>query len=143
VVKTAILFVVLLLAACADGSYRTEPIPMEPERGGVVEEVRSVPLGDRGGGIAGTIVGGGAGAAAGRTVGSGRGTQAATVVGAVAGTIAGNVIAGGVGAREGLEITVRLDSGRQLLVVQPDGETFKPGERVRVLSEKQGLRVTH
>jgi len=116
---------------------------VEPERGGVVEEVRAVPLGDRGGGLAGAVVGGGAGAVAGRTVGSGRGTQAATVVGSVAGTIAGSMLGGSVGKREGLEITVRLDSGRQLLVLQPDGETFKPGERVRVLSDKQGLRVTH
>ncbi len=142
-VKIAILPAVLLLAACAGGSYLTEPLPMEPERGGVVEEVRVVPLGDRGGGIAGTIVGGGAGAAVGGTVGSGRGTQAATVVGAVAGTIAGHTMASAAARREGLEITVRLDSGRQVLVVQPAGESFKPGERVRVLSEKQGLRVTH
>lgn len=141
--KATLLPLVFLLAACAGETYRTEPLPVEPERGAVVEQVRAVPLGDRGGSIAGTVVGGGAGAAAGRTVGSGRGTQAATVAGAVAGTIAGNVLAGNASRREGLEITVRLDSGRQLLVVQSDGETFKPGERVRVLTDKQGMRVTH
>lgn len=141
--RATLLAVVAMLAGCAGGSYHTEPLPVEPERGGVVEEVRRVPLGDRGGGIAGAVVGGGAGAAVGSTVGSGRGSQAATVAGAVAGTIAGSVLASNATRREGLEITVRLDSGRQILVLQPDGETFKPGERVRVLSDKQGTRVTH
>lgn len=135
--------VLLLLAACAGGSYRTEPLPVEPERGGVIEAVRSVPLPERGGSIAGTIVGGGAGAAVGASVGSGRGAQAASVAGAVAGSIAGHAMAAGAAAREGLELTVRLDSGRQILVVQPDGESFRPGERVRVLSGGQGLRVIH
>lgn len=141
--KTALFVAVLLLAACAGDGYRIEALPAEPERGGVVEAVRVVPLGDRGGSIAGAVVGGGAGAAAGGGVGSGRGSQAASVAGAVAGTIAGSVLASNAARREGLEITVRLDSGRQILVLQPDGETFKPGERVRVLAGKQGTRVTH
>jgi outer membrane lipoprotein SlyB len=146
-VKAAPLVLALLLAACADGGggYRTEPLPAaEPERSGVVEEVRPVPLGNnRVGSVAGTVVGGSAGAAAGRTVGSGRGSQASSVVGAVAGSIAGNMIAQSVVNPDGIEITLRLDNGRQLLVVQPAGETFKPGERVRVLSDQQGTRVTH
>jgi outer membrane lipoprotein SlyB len=146
VVKAATLLLALSLAACADmgGGYDTERLPAaEPERGGVVEAVRSVPLGNRVGSIAGTVVGGTAGATVGRTVGSGRGSQAASVVGAVAGTIAGNMAAQSAGNPDGLEITVRLDNGRQLLVVQPAGETFKPGERVRVLSDQQGIRITH
>lgn len=142
-VKPALLAGVLMLAGCAGSGYRTEPLPVEPERSGVVEEVRAVPLGDRGSSIAGTIAGGSVGAVAGGNVGSGRGSQAASVAGAVAGSIAGNVLAGNVGSRDGVEITVRLDSGRQLLIVQPDGEQFKPGERVRVLSDRRGTRVTH
>ncbi len=140
--KRALLCVVVLAAGCAGDGYRTEPLPMEPERSGIVEAVRAVPIGARGGSIAGTIVGGGVGAAAGSTVGSGRGSQAASVAGAVAGTIAGNMLAGSVSAREGVEITVRLDSGRQLLVVQATDESFKPGDRVRVLSEGRAMRVT-
>ena len=89
------------------------------------------------------MIGGGAGAAAGSTVGSGRGSQAATVAGAVAGTIAGSTLGGSVRVREVSEITVRLDSGRQLIVLQPEGETFTPGERVRVIAGPRGSRVTH
>jgi outer membrane lipoprotein SlyB len=144
VVKKALPLVVLLLAACAgDGAYRTEPLPVEPERSGVIEELRSVPLPSRGGSIAGTVVGGAAGGAAGSAVGSGRGSQAASVAGSVAGSIVGYTLGEGIGKREGLEITLRLDNGRQLIVVQPDGERFAVGERVRVINEKQGLRVAH
>ena len=142
--KKALPLVVLLLAACAGGgAYRTEPLPVEPERSGVVEEVRSVPLPGRSGSIVGTVVGGTAGGVAGSTVGSGRGTQAATVVGSVAGSIAGYALGDAAGKREGLEITVRLDNGRQLIIVQPDGERFVAGEQVRVIADKQGTRVAH
>ena len=133
----------VLLAACADGGYRTQPLPLEPERSGVVEEVRVVPLGDRGSGIAGAVIGGGVGGVAGSTVGSGRGSQAASVAGTVAGAIAGNVLANNAARREGLELTIRLDNGRQILVLQPEGEIFKSGERVRIIADKQGTRVTH
>jgi len=40
------------------------------------------------------------------------------------------------------EITVRLDEGRVIAVSQPAGETFKPGDRVRVLSDGRTARVT-
>ncbi len=142
-VRAAVLACVMLIAGCAGDRYRTEPLPAEPERGAVVEAVRTVPLSDRAGSYIGAVVGGGAGAAAGSTVGSGRGSQAATVAGAVAGTIAGSTLGGSVRVREGLEITVRLDSGRQLIVLQPEGETFTPGERVRVIAGPRGSRVTH
>lgn len=142
-VKTAVLAAVLLIAGCAGGGYRTEPLPAEPERAAMVEAVRTVPLPDRAGSYIGAVIGGGVGATAGSTVGSGRGSQAATVAGAVAGTIAGSTLGGSVRAREGLEITVRLDSGRQLIVLQPEGEHFTPGERVRVIAGPQGSRVTH
>jgi len=111
-------------------------------RTGVVEEVRRVPLPSSSGFI-GTLGGGAAGGIAGGTVGSGRGSQAASVAGAVAGSIAGRALENAASAKEGLEISVRLDSGSLLLVLQPDGESFKPGERVRVLSGAKSTRVTH
>jgi outer membrane lipoprotein SlyB len=88
-----------------------------------VEEVRRVPL-PTAGGYVGTLGGATVGGIAGGSVGSGRGSQAASVVGAVAGSVAGRAIEGAMTAREGLEISVRLDSGTALLVLQPDGESF-------------------
>jgi outer membrane lipoprotein SlyB len=57
--------------------------------------------------------------------------------------VAGRALESALTAKEGLEISVRLDSGSVILVLQPEGEAFKPGERVRVLSGARGVRVTH
>ena len=111
-------------------------------RAGVVEEVRRVPL-PASSGYIGTIGGGTVGGIAGGTLGGGRGSQAASVAGAVAGSVAGYALENAVTAKEGLEISVRLDSGSLLVVVQPDGESFRAGERVRVLSGARSTRVTH
>jgi outer membrane lipoprotein SlyB len=60
-----------------------------------------------------------------------------TVVGAAAGEAAART-----GKEPGLEITVRLDRGPVVAITQPAGETFKPGDRVRVLSDGALARVT-
>ena len=109
---------------------------------GVVEEVRRVPL-PAGGGWVGTLGGAAAGGIAGGAVGSGRGSQAASVVGAIAGSVAGRALEGAATNTEGLELSVRLDSGSVLLILQPENEKFSPGERVRVISGAKGARVTH
>lgn len=61
------------------------------------------------------------------------------------GTVAGAVLgeaAAQTGTQPGLEIIVRLDEGRVIAVTQPAGETFQPGDRVRVLSDGRNARVT-
>ena len=128
-----------LVAGCA-----TNPPPGEERevRTGVVEEVRRVPM-PAAGGFVGAFGGATVGGIAGGSVGSGRGSQTASVVGAIAGSVAGRALESAATAREGLEISVRLDSGSVLLVLQPDDEAFKPGERVRVLSGAKSTRVTH
>ncbi|NWG85945.1 MAG: glycine zipper 2TM domain-containing protein [Hydrogenophilaceae bacterium] len=110
---------------------------------GVVESVRSVSLeGTQSGvGIAtGAVVGG----VVGSEVGEGKGKTLATVIGAVAGGIAGAAAEKGITKKPGLEITVRLDSGRTLAVIQEDtGERFSVGERVRILESGGQTRVSH
>jgi outer membrane lipoprotein SlyB len=132
-----------IAAGCASKSGdRTAGEELEV-RTGLIEEVRQVPLPGSSGGYIGTLGGGAAGGIAGSRVGSGRGSQAASVAGAVAGSVAGRALESSLMSKEGLEISVRLDSGRLLLVLQPAGETFEPGERVRVISGSSGTRVTH
>ena len=139
----ALLLACALVAGCATKSAADRKAGEELDvRMGVVEEVRRVPL-PASGGYIGSVGGAAAGGIAGGTLGSGRGSQAASVFGAVAGSVAGYAIENSMTAREGLEISVRLDSGSLILVLQPDGEAFKPGERVRVMSGVNSTRVTH
>ncbi len=136
-----------MVAGCAQGlggaSYSREEARREQNvRMGVVESVRQVQIeGTR------TIVGPAAGAVvggiAGSTVGGGRGSDIAAVLGAVAGGVAGQAIEQGATRRTGVEVTVKLDSGALVAIVQEADETFKPGERVRILSDGRTSRVTH
>ena len=109
---------------------------------GMVESVRAVQLeGTKTpvGPVAGAAVGG----IAGSGVGGGRGAAIATVLGAVAGGVAGAAIEEGATRKPGVEVTVRLDNGEYLAVVQEDGgEQFRAGERVRILYDGGTTRVT-
>lgn len=91
------------------------------------------------GAIAGAAVGG----VAGSTLGHGTGSTVAAVLGAVAGGLAGSAIEEGVTRKPVLEITVKLDNGQFLSIVQEgDARDFRPGDRVRVLSGRGESRVT-
>ena len=138
-----IAIVCTLIAGCTT-TPSTNPRAGEERdvRMGVVEEVRRVPL-PAAGGFAGTFGGAAVGGIAGGSVGSGRGSQTASVIGAVAGSVAGRALEGAATATEGLEISVRLESGSVILVLQSDREAFKPGERVRILSGAKGTRVSY
>ncbi|MDD2662669.1 MAG: glycine zipper 2TM domain-containing protein [Dechloromonas sp.] len=146
--KFAILLIsAVLLAACASSKsgdvYSRDQARREMTvRNGVVESVRVVTLeGTKSqvGTTAGAVVGG----VAGSSVGQGKGSVIAAVIGAVAGGVAGSAIEEGATRKQALEITVNLDGGRSLVVVQEalPGE-FQPGDRVRVVSGSGETRVT-
>ena len=111
---------------------------------GTVEHVRDVIIEGTKTAIgagAGTIVG----AIAGSTVGGGKGSEIASVLGAVAGGMAGAAAEEGITRVQGVEVTVRLESGKVIAVVQeavPD-ETFSVGDNVRVTTVHGNTRVTH
>lgn len=109
---------------------------------GVVESVRPVRLEGTESGV-GAVAGGVVGGIAGSNVGGGKGAAVGAVLGAVAGGLAGAATEEVVTRKQGLEITVRLDSWRTIAVVQEDkGEGFAPGDRVRVLESGGQTRVT-
>ena len=83
------------------------------------------------------------GGIAGSNVGQGKGSTVGTILGAVAGGMAGAAIEEGLMAKDGLEITVKLDNGHVIAVTQEADEQFRSGERVRVLSGGGVTRVTH
>lgn len=142
-VRRFLIGLVALLAACASDPRGSDPARDEPEvRLGVIESVRQVPL-PGSGGYLGTIGGATVGGVAGGTIGSGRGSSTGAVLGTIVGSIAGRALESAATGKEGLEISVRLDSGRLIAIVQPDGVSFKPGERVRVVTDAKGSRVAH
>lgn len=137
----------LLLAGCPAGlggkDYsRSQARTVQEVQMGIVESVREVniegtktPIGAG----AGAVVGG----VAGSTVGGGRGTAIATTVGAVLGGLGGAAAEEAVTRQKGVEITVKLDSGRMIAITQAADEEFRVGDRVRVLTGGGTTRVSH
>jgi outer membrane lipoprotein SlyB len=149
--KTPILIASLAVAAtltgCAvhtgPGTYRGYEAGAEQTvRFGVVESVRVVTIHPRETGI-GSAAGAVIGSVAGSHVGRGSGEIVGAIGGAILGGIIGQQVERDANQRPGVEVTVLLDSGRYIAVVQADDEPFRAGERVRVLSGRGSTRVTH
>lgn len=122
---------------------RNEAGQAQTVRKGRITEIRPVKI--EGGNTAGTIIGGVAGGVLGSNIGSGR---AANTAGAVGGALVGGALGShaqqAMQNRNGIEITVRLDDGGSVAVVQEvsPSEQFQVGDRVRVLSSGYRTRVT-
>src|SRR6185369_7317117 len=134
------------LTGCAsslggDTYSRTEARRVMNVRYAVVDAVRPVKLeGTKTpvGPVAGAAVGG----IAGSSVGAGKGSAVAAVIGVVAGGLAGAAIEEGATRKPGVEVTLRMENGSLIAVVQEDdGENFQVGERVRVLEDGGTTRV--
>ena len=137
----------VLVAACASSNSgsvykRDDARKVQTVKTGVVESVRQVKLEGTKTPI-GTIAGGAVGGIAGGSVGSGRGSAIVAVIGAVAGALAGSAIEEGVTRKDGLEITVKLDGGGLIAIVQEADEEFKAGEKVRIVENSDTSRVSH
>ena len=111
-------------------------------RMGVVESVREVSIVNPDSGT-GTVAGAALGGLGGSTIGRGNGSAAMAVVGAVAGGLIGNRVENNANHKPGYEITVKLDSGELRAITQLADEMFRPGERVRLLSNGMTTRVSH
>lgn len=137
----------LVLAGCPAGvggkDYsRSQTRTVQEVQMGIIESVREVniegtktPIGAG----AGAVVGG----VAGSTVGGGRGSVIGSTVGAVLGGLGGAAVEESATRQKGIEITVKLDSGRLLAITQAADEEFRVGDRVRVLSGGGTTRVSH
>ena len=137
---------VIVAGGCAPGlgggSYSRDQARREQSvRMGVVDSVREVQIEGTRSGIgpaAGAIIGG----IAGSTIGQGRGAAVGTVLGGVAGGVGGQAAEQATTRQTGYEITVKLDNGQLIAVTQGADETFRAGDRVRVLSDGATTRVT-
>ncbi|MEQ1663673.1 MAG: glycine zipper domain-containing protein [Thiobacillus sp.] len=137
----------LILGGCASGTggkdySREQARTVQEVQMGLVESVREVNIeGTKSpiGAGAGAVVGG----VAGSTVGGGKGSVVGAAVGAVLGGLGGAATEEVITRSKGVEITVKLDSGRLIAITQSADEAFAVGERVRILTGGGTTRVSH
>ncbi|MFI8716376.1 glycine zipper 2TM domain-containing protein [Stenotrophomonas sp. NPDC077464] len=145
-VAAALLASTLFMAGCATQTTpstfnRSEVGRAQDVQMGTVQSIRAVQIQNDSRGVP-TLVGAAIGGVAGSTIGGGsRANAIGAIAGAAAGGAAGNALARG--ARNGVEITVQLENGRTVAVVQ-DGNPndYRVGDRVRVSSDGATTRVT-
>jgi outer membrane lipoprotein SlyB len=146
----AVLLSGAVLAGCAQPTLtgttysRGEVRQAQTVQMGYVESVTPVIIEGRTDGIVGAGTGAVLGGIIGRGIGGGRGQDIATVAGVVGGGIAGQRVEEATSRRQGVELTVRLDSGRIVSVVQEadPNQDFWVGQPVRVLGQGSTMRVT-
>ena len=137
----------LFLVACASSpsatTYSRDQVrTVQQVELGTIASVQQVQIeGTKSG--AGAAIGAVVGGIAGSGVSNGRGSSIATVLGAVGGGLLGHTIENAATKKTGLELTVELDSGRLVSVVQEAEEPFRVGDRVRLLSRGGVTRVSH
>ncbi|MDY0291734.1 MAG: glycine zipper 2TM domain-containing protein [Desulfuromonadaceae bacterium] len=88
---------------------------------------------------AGTVAGGVMGGIAANTIGGGHGRALATAAGAIGGALIGTAVEEGVTKVDGLELTVELDNGEIVAVVQAADVPFYVGDRVRLVRSAGGM----
>lgn len=137
----------ILLSACASSNSghvysRDETRQQQAIKTGVVESVRTVKIEGTKTPI-GTVAGGAIGGIAGANTGRGFGSQLLAIAGAVAGGIVGSAAEEQLTRKDGLEITVKLDNGGLIAIVQEADEAFKAGDTVRIVESGNVSRVSH
>jgi len=148
--KCKALFIIpvcLLVVACSTNPSATtysrdQTLSVQQVQLGTVASVRQVQIEGTQSGVgaaAGTVIGG----VAGSDIGGGKGSTIAAVVVGVAGGLLGNKLENAVTQKAGLEITVQLDNGNAVSVVQAAEENFQVGDRVRLLTSSGTARISH
>lgn len=89
----------------------------------------------------GTAIGAVAGGLLGRQFGSGGGRTAATVAGAAVGAAAGTVAEGKLKSRDAQRVTVRMNTGGQVTILQPVDDRLAEGMNVRIEGSGESARV--
>ncbi len=144
-----LLLLPFLLVSCAQDSLtgdaysRSQAGQVQTVQTGRITSLRSVRI--EGGTGGGSLLGSVAGGFLGREVGHGAGRTAATIGGTLLGGAVGSRAQKNLAGRQGIEIGITLDGGKEISVVQQINprESFAVGDRVRVLSGRGGTKVSH
>jgi len=132
----------ILMAACASSGEKYYRGDRSTYRTGTVESVRHVrlegsssPLSSFTGSIIGSLIG--------ISVGNSRTSGLNSFVGSILGSLIGASAERALTSEAGIEVTVILDDGGIVSIVQDDDESFAPGDRVNVIDGNRVSVVTH
>ncbi|WP_257263487.1 glycine zipper 2TM domain-containing protein [Endozoicomonas sp. ONNA2] len=109
---------------------------------GTISELQYVKLEGTEGAV-GTVAGAAIGGIAGSGVGGGRGSDIAAILGGVAGGVLGSRAEKSLTTQQGIEMTIRLDSGQYISVVQQANPSapLQVGDTVKILTRGNTSRV--
>lgn len=104
---------------------------------GTIVHIREVKIqGEDGKDIIGAVGGAVLGGFLGNSIGGGRGRSLATAAGAIVGGLAGQKVESSVNKTSGVELEIRKDDGKTIIVVQKQSNTdFRVGQRVAISTE--------
>ncbi|MDU8923873.1 glycine zipper 2TM domain-containing protein [Pasteurellaceae bacterium LIM206] len=100
---------------------------------GTIVSARPVKIQADNQGVIGTVGGGVLGGVAGSAVGGGTGRVLASAVGAVAGAVVGSKVEEKASQVDALELVIKKDDGKEIVVVQKADSSLKAGARVRIV----------
>ncbi len=141
---------ILMMFGCAQNPYGnaynvSDTREVQSVYYGTIVRTQAVTIDGSNNGV-GTLAGGAVGGLLGSKVGGGTGSVIATIGGAVLGGVLGSAAEGGITKRNGVNLTIKLDSGRTISIVQQVNPkvTFQVGQRVQVNLNMSGggARVT-
>ncbi len=147
-VAAVVAVVMVVLSGCMSDltgtTYsREEARQMQVVKFGTIAEVRFVKLEGTNSDV-GTLAGGAVGGlAAGSNIGKGSGKAVAAIAGAVAGGVLGHMAEKKLTEKQGVEVTVRLEDGSFVSVVQQadPNAPFAAGDWVKILMQGSTSRV--
>ncbi|CDG21242.1 Outer membrane lipoprotein pcp [Xenorhabdus poinarii G6] len=145
--------VVTTLSGCADmGALSSDTYSIDQAKQaqdvtyGTIISVRPITIKGRQAGdpnVLGLIGGAVLGGLLGNTVGGGSGQKLATAAGAIAGGLTGQKIEGAMDQAKGIELSIRTDSGKNIVVVQKlDNTVFSRGQRIKIANSGESLTVS-
>ncbi len=150
--KTALVVAIALstltLAGCAQNPYGNaysvnDARQVQTVHLGTILRTQAVTINGGGNGI-GTLAGGAIGGILGSGVGGGKGAEIASIGGALLGGFLGNEAGNVATKRNGVNLTIKMDDGQTVSIVQQVNPKviFRAGERVQVNMMDGTARVT-
>jgi outer membrane lipoprotein SlyB len=148
-ITLTVLAMSIILAGCSSnepvstnevGSVKREQV-INIQQGMVTNVKKVTVLGQRS--SAGGTIGRTAGSIAGGAVGSGYGSVVGSVIGSVLGGAVGSSADENLQKKPALEITVRLTDGQHLTITQLANESFKVGDKIKLIMKEGKAHVSH